>query len=72
MAEEFSDGGAQGLNSGTIVLLIVLGMVILFLGGNLALYLYAQKTFPPKKKKPISKKKIKKERLKQGISAPGE
>uniref|UniRef100_M0ZNF9 DNA-binding protein S1FA n=1 Tax=Solanum tuberosum TaxID=4113 RepID=M0ZNF9_SOLTU len=27
--------------------------------------MYAQKTLPPKKKKPVSKKKMKKERLKQ-------
>ncbi|EMS63555.1 hypothetical protein TRIUR3_32840 [Triticum urartu] len=30
------------------------------------------KTLPPKKKKPVSKKKLKREKLKQGVSAPGE
>jgi len=43
-----------------------------FLVGNFVLYTYAQKTLPPRKKKPVSKKKMKKERLKQGVSAPGE
>ncbi|KAK6152407.1 hypothetical protein DH2020_015042 [Rehmannia glutinosa] len=62
----------QGFNPGLIVLLVVGGLILLFLVGNYALYVYAQKTLPPKKKKPISKKKMKKERLKQGVSAPGE
>ncbi|RWR95573.1 DNA-binding protein S1FA [Cinnamomum micranthum f. kanehirae] len=62
----------KGFNPGLIVLLVVGGLVLLFLVGNYALYMYAQKTLPPRKKKPISKKKIKKERLKQGVSAPGE
>ena len=55
-----------------VVLLVVGGLVLLFLVGNYALYMYAQKTLPPRKKKPISKKKMKRERLKQGVSAPGE
>ncbi|KAK4392174.1 UNVERIFIED_CONTAM: DNA-binding protein S1FA [Sesamum calycinum] len=63
---------AQGFNPGLIVLLLVGGLILLFLVGNYALYVYAQKTLPPKKKKPVSKKKMKKERLKQGVSAPGE
>uniref|UniRef100_D6MKH7 Transcription factor n=1 Tax=Lycoris longituba TaxID=272140 RepID=D6MKH7_9ASPA len=63
---------AKGLNPGVIVLIVVVGLVVLFLGGNYALYIYARKTLPPKKKKPVSKKKLKKERLKQGVSAPGE
>ncbi|KAL6496264.1 DNA-binding protein s1fa [Orobanche gracilis] len=62
----------QGFNPGLIVLLLVGGLILLFLVGNYALYVYAQRTLPPKKKKPISKKKMKKERLKQGVSAPGE
>lgn len=63
---------ADGLNSGLVVLLVIGGLVLLFLIGNFALYTYAQKTLPPRKKKPLSKKKIKKERLRQGVSAPGE
>ncbi|MQL94699.1 hypothetical protein Taro_027364 [Colocasia esculenta] len=63
---------AKGLNPGLIVLLFVVGMLLVFFVGNYALYAYAQKTLPPRKKKPISKKKMKKERLKQGVSAPGE
>ncbi|XP_021647305.2 DNA-binding protein S1FA isoform X1 [Hevea brasiliensis] len=66
------DVEARGFNPGLIVLLVVGGLVLAFLIGNYALYMYAQKTLPPKKKKPISKKKMKKERLKQGVSAPGE
>ncbi|KAL3623316.1 DNA-binding protein s1fa [Castilleja foliolosa] len=66
------DVEAQGFNPGLIVLLVVGGLMLLFLVGNYALYVYAQRTLPPKKKKPISKKKMKKERLRQGVSAPGE
>lgn len=54
------------------MLLVVVGLLVTFLVGNYALYVYAQRTVPPKKKKPVSKKKLKKERLKQGVSAPGE
>ncbi|ONK77036.1 uncharacterized protein A4U43_C02F2440 [Asparagus officinalis] len=80
MANQFVDGGgnviiderAQGLNPGVLVLLVVVGLLLLFFVGNYALYVYAQKTLPLKKKKPISKKKMKKERLKKGVSAPGE
>ena len=63
---------AKGLNPGLIVLLLVVGLLLIFLVGNYALYLYARKTLPPRKKKPISKKKMKREKLKQGVSAPGE
>ncbi|KAH9671730.1 DNA-binding protein S1FA3 [Citrus sinensis] len=66
------DAGAKGFNPGLIVLLVVGGLLLVFLIGNYILYMYAQKTLPPKKKKPVSKKKMKKERLKQGVSAPGE
>lgn len=66
------DKESQGLNPGTVVLLVVMGAMLLFIGVNIGLYMYAQKTLPPKKKKPVSKKKLKKEKLKQGISAPGE
>lgn len=66
------DAEAKGFNPGLIVLLLVGGLLLVFLIGNYVLYMYAQKTIPPKKKKPISKKKMKRERLKQGVSAPGE
>ncbi|KAL9264508.1 DNA-binding protein S1FA2-like protein [Drosera capensis] len=62
----------KGFNPGLIVLLITGGLLSVFLVGNYVLYIYAQKTLPPKKKKPVSKKKIKRERMKQGISAPGD
>ncbi|XP_052174287.1 DNA-binding protein S1FA isoform X2 [Diospyros lotus] len=62
----------KGFNPGLIVLLLVGGLLLTFLVGNYLLYMYAQKTLPPKKKKPISKKKMKREKLKQGVSAPGE
>ncbi|KAL5148973.1 DNA-binding protein S1FA2 [Glycine soja] len=64
--------GSKGFNPALIVLLLVGGLLLIFLVGNYVLYTYAQKTLPPRKKKPISKKKMKKERLKQGVSAPGE
>ncbi|CAA3022258.1 DNA-binding S1FA-like [Olea europaea subsp. europaea] len=69
---ERMDVEAKGFNPGLIVLLLVGGPLLFFLVGNYVLYMYAQKTLPLKKKKPISKKKMKKERLKQGVSAPGE
>ncbi|KAG8374250.1 hypothetical protein BUALT_Bualt11G0111800 [Buddleja alternifolia] len=72
MKKAAGDVAAQGFNPGLIVLLVIGGLISLFLVGNYVLYMYAQKTLPPKKKKPISKKKMKRERLKQGVSAPGE
>ncbi|KAH0638680.1 hypothetical protein KY285_035266 [Solanum tuberosum] len=66
------DVEVKGFNPGLIVLIVVGGLMLTFLIGNYLLYMYAQKTLPPKKKKPVSKKKMKKERLKQGVSAPGE
>ncbi|KAH0737286.1 hypothetical protein KY290_035991 [Solanum tuberosum] len=66
------DVEVKGFNPGLIVLIVVRGLLLTFLIGNYLLYMYAQKTLPPKKKKPVSKKKMKKERLKQGVSAPGE
>ncbi|ONK67935.1 uncharacterized protein A4U43_C05F5390 [Asparagus officinalis] len=72
MGNIIKEEAAKGLNPGVIVLIVVVGLVLLFLLGNYALYVYAQKTLPPKKKKPVSKKKMKRERLKQGVSAPGE
>ncbi|XP_008789075.1 DNA-binding protein S1FA-like [Phoenix dactylifera] len=80
MDEQFSgsaenlvrEEATKGLNPGLVVLLVVGGLVLFFLLGNYALYMYAQKTLPQKKKKPVSKKKLKREKLKQGVSAPGE
>ncbi|CAD5182468.1 unnamed protein product [Musa acuminata subsp. malaccensis] len=80
MDEQISDAAgdvikeetSRGLNPGLVVLLVVGGLILLFLLGNYALYMYAQKTLPPRRKKPISKKKSKRERLKRGVSAPGE
>ncbi|KAF1866951.1 hypothetical protein Lal_00018337 [Lupinus albus] len=63
---------SRGFNPALIVLLVVVGLLLTFLIGNYVLYIYAQKTIPPRKKKPVSKKKLKRERLKQGVSAPGE
>lgn len=63
---------AKGFNPGLLVLLLVGGLLLTFLVGNYVLYVYAQRTLPPRKKKPVSKKKMKKERLKQGVAAPGE
>ncbi|KAG8064009.1 hypothetical protein GUJ93_ZPchr0004g39147 [Zizania palustris] len=80
MADQFADSTnnvvieevSKGLNPGMIVLLVVATFLLLFFVGNYALYVYAQKTLPPRKKKPVSKKKMKREKLKQGVSAPGE
>ncbi|XP_044499309.1 DNA-binding protein S1FA-like isoform X1 [Mangifera indica] len=72
MQDAVKNAEAKGFNPGLIVLLVVVGLLLIFLVGNYLLYMYAQKNLPPKKKKPVSKKKMKKERLKQGVSAPGE
>ncbi|KAJ4704858.1 putative DNA-binding protein S1FA [Melia azedarach] len=72
MGKVIKDAEAKGFNPGLIVLLVVVGLLLVFLVGNYVLYLYAQKNLPQRKKKPISKKKMKRERLKQGVSAPGE
>ncbi|XP_043706691.1 DNA-binding protein S1FA-like isoform X1 [Telopea speciosissima] len=72
MGKAMKDAEAKGFNPGLIVLLLVVGLLLVFLVGNYVLYIYAQKTVPPRKKKPVSKKKMKRERLKQGVSAPGE
>ncbi|PON35304.1 DNA binding protein S1FA [Parasponia andersonii] len=63
---------AEGLNARSIVLLIVIGLLLIFLVSNYALYMYAQTNLPPRKKKPPSQKKLKRDRFKQGLSAPGE
>ncbi|KAK6943771.1 DNA binding protein S1FA [Dillenia turbinata] len=67
-----NEAGAKGFNPGLIVLLVVGGLLLIFLVGNYLLFSYAQKTLPPRKKKPVSKKKMKRERLKQGVAPPGE
>ncbi|KAJ4850204.1 DNA-binding protein s1fa [Turnera subulata] len=72
MGNVIKDVETKGFNPGLIVLLVVGGLLLTFLVGNYVLYTYAQRTLPPKKKKPVSKKKMKRERLKQGVSAPGE
>ncbi|XP_024393659.1 DNA-binding protein S1FA [Physcomitrium patens] len=63
---------SSGLNPGLIVLIVVLGSLVVFLVGNFFLYQYAQKNLPAKKKKPVSKKKLKKEKLKAGVRPPGD
>ncbi|KAJ0028823.1 hypothetical protein Pint_35591 [Pistacia integerrima] len=72
MRDAVKNAQAKGFNPGLVVLLVVVGLLLIFLIGNIVLYMYAQKNLPPKKKKPVSKKKMKRERLKQGVSAPGE
>ncbi|XVF76480.1 hypothetical protein PTKIN_Ptkin13bG0269600 [Pterospermum kingtungense] len=80
MSDDFAQKGnkiiyeteAKGFNPGLIVLLVVFGILLIFIVGNSVLYYYAQKNLPPRKMKPVSKKKMKRERLKQGVSAPGE
>ncbi|KAL7248162.1 hypothetical protein ACSBR2_002970 [Camellia fascicularis] len=72
VGDVIKDPEVKGFNPGLIVLIVVGGLLLTFLFGNYVLYMYAQKTLPPRKKKPISKKKMKKERMKQGVSAPGE
>ncbi|KAM7255257.1 hypothetical protein ACFE04_020498 [Oxalis oulophora] len=74
MADEVNDtiAATEGLNPALIVLFVIGGLLITFIVGNYALYMYAQKTLPQRKKKPVSKKKLKREKMKQGVSAPGE
>ncbi|GMN24625.1 hypothetical protein TIFTF001_000640 [Ficus carica] len=70
--KNIKNANGKGISAQTIVLLIVAGLVLIFMVGNYALYTYAQKRLPPQKKKPVSMKKLRKEKLKQGVSAPGE
>ncbi|KAL1210005.1 DNA-binding protein S1FA2 [Cardamine amara subsp. amara] len=63
---------AKGLNPGLVVLLVIGGLLVTFLVANYAMYMYAQKTLPQRKKKAVSKKKLKREKLKQGVPVPGE
>ncbi|CAN1805481.1 DNA-binding protein S1FA2 [Linum perenne] len=72
MGKAMKNAEAKGFNPGLIVLLVIGTLVLTFLIGNYALYVYAQRTLPPRRKKAVSKKKMKRERLKQGVSAPGE
>lgn len=67
-----NEAEVKGFNPGLIVLLVVGGLLVTFLVGNYVLYTYAQKHLPPKKKKPVSKKKMKRDRMKQGVAPPGE
>ncbi|CAI5467855.1 unnamed protein product [Closterium sp. Yama58-4] len=62
----------SGFNPTLLVILVVVGFFVLFLVGHAAMYFYAQSVMPPKKKKPVSQRKLKRERLKQGVSIPGE
>lgn len=68
----FKNAEANGFNARSIVLLVVSGLLLIFLVGNYVLYAYAQKSLPPRKKKPVSMKKLRREKLKHGVSAPGE
>ncbi|KAG0625732.1 hypothetical protein M758_2G076800 [Ceratodon purpureus] len=63
---------STGFNPGLIVLIVVMGALLIFGVGNFFLYQYAQKNLPPRKKKPVSKKKLKKERLKGGVRPAGD
>ncbi|XP_057953506.1 DNA-binding protein S1FA-like [Malania oleifera] len=72
MGDAIKNAEAKGFNPGLVVLIFVVGLLLIFFVGNYMLYTYAQKILPPRKKKPVSKKKMKRERLKQGVSAPGE
>lgn len=55
-----------------VILFLVLGTVIVFCVVNVALWYYATKNAPPRPKKKLGVKKAKREKLKMGISAPGE
>lgn len=59
-------------NTVTILLTLVLGGLLLFLVGNTVLYYWAQGQKVPAPKKKVGAKKMKREKLKMGISAPGE
>ncbi|XP_073394541.1 DNA-binding protein S1FA-like [Physcomitrium patens] len=63
---------STGINPGLVVLIVVLGALLIFGLGNYFLYQYAQKNLPVKRKKPVSKKKLKKEKLKGGVRPAGD
>lgn len=56
----------------TTILFLVVGFVVLMLGLNVFLWWWAQRSAPSKPKKRFSAKKAKREKLKMGISNPGE
>lgn len=70
--EELLNVSEAGFNPSLTVLVVVVGTLIAFLVGNYFLWSYAQKVLPAKRKKPISKKKMQKERMKRGVSMAGE
>ncbi|GKV12249.1 hypothetical protein SLEP1_g23421 [Rubroshorea leprosula] len=48
---------ARGFNPGLIVLLLVGSLLLIFLVGNHVLYMYAQKTLPPRKTSPSPRRR---------------
>jgi hypothetical protein len=63
---------SQGLSPGVLVLVVVTGVLLAFFVGNYFLFNYYQKVAPPRKKKPLSKKKLEREKRKQGVNMSGE
>ncbi|GMH38583.1 hypothetical protein BSKO_06467 [Bryopsis sp. KO-2023] len=59
-------------NPVTTILISVVGFVIFLLGLNVFLWWWAQRGVAPKPKKRYSAKKLKREKMKMGISSPGE
>ncbi|CAA6654780.1 unnamed protein product [Spirodela intermedia] len=53
----FNVQASKGLNPGLIVLIVVVGMVLIFLGGNYALYTYAQRTLPRGRRRRFPRRK---------------
>ncbi len=56
----------------TILLTLVVGGLVLFIVGNTILFYWAQAQKVPAPKKKLGAKKMKREKLKMGVSPPGE
>lgn len=59
-------------NPALTILIVVVGVVVLFLCTNVALWYWAQRNAPPKPKKRIGVKKARKEKLKMGVQPAGD
>lgn len=62
----------ESSNPVTTILVVVFGFLILAISVNVGLWWWAQRNAPPKPPKKMSAKRLKREKLKMGITAPGD
>lgn len=69
----FMASGGEGKSNPTVFIIgVVVFIVAVFIVGNVALYMYAQKNIPQKPKKKIGAKKRQQMLLKKGLQPAGE